>query len=103
MVKANVGDVVRFDYPQGDEHSVNVVGRIMSIRDTDKQPIAFSSKWYGKPKRIKRSRYLLTIVLADGSIRSFYNGVMRKARKLTLAERSLLWVGGVSFPKFARV
>lgn len=101
MVKANIGDVVRFDYTNGKSKRKNVVGRIMSIRDLEVEPLTMKTVYTNYS--LSRSRYLLTITLADGTIRSFYNGVMRKARKLTLAERSLLWVSGVNFPKFARV
>lgn len=92
-----VGDVVRFDYVQGDEHSYNVIGRVMSIRDTDVDPILSTSRFYN---RIQRSRYLIGVVCSDGAYRCFYNKVANNASRVSLIGRVCLWLRGVTFPKF---
>jgi hypothetical protein len=96
--QVQIGDVVKFDYTQGDEHSVNVIGRVMTIRDTKHEPISFSAWAYGKD--IDRSRFLLTIACADGKYRNFYNEIARNATRVSLIGRVWLYVTGVTFPKF---
>lgn len=99
--QVQIGDVVKFDYVQGDEHSVGVIGRVMTIRDTKHEPIDFKTQWYTHP--IKRSRFLLTIACADGKYRNFYNEVATNAKRVSLLGRIYLYVIGVSFPKFSAV
>jgi|SRR5690606_18671198 len=98
--KVQIGDIVEFDYPQGNEHA-HVIGRVMTIRDTKYEPISFKSLWYTTP--IKRSRFLLTIACSDGKYRNFYNKVARNARRVSIIKRVYLYFVGVSFPKFSAV
>lgn len=99
--QVNIGSIVKFDYPQGNEHDENVIGRVMGIRDIELDPISFKTQWYTTP--IKRSRYLLTVAVADGKIRTFYNEVARNARHCSIIERVWMYLTGVTFPKFSAV
>lgn len=98
--KVQIGDVVEFDYLQGDEHD-HVIGRVMTIRDTKHEPITFKAWAYGKD--IDRSRFLLTLACADGKYRNFYNEIARNATRVSIIKRVYLYVIGVSFPKFNAV
>ncbi len=98
--QVQIGDVVEFDYLQGDEHA-HVIGRVMTIRDTKHEPIDFKTWAYGKD--IDRSRFLLTIACSDGKYRNFYNEIARNATRVSIIKRVCLYVFGVTFPKFSAV
>lgn len=100
MIEIKIGELVQFTYAP--LNTVDTyVGRLMEIRDCEKEPIQFASRWYGG-HRTTRSQYLITLSTPNG-YRKFYTGSIHGAKRVGLFARFALWLSGKNFEKFAAV
>jgi hypothetical protein len=65
------GDVVSFSYRQPVEGSTGRFGRVLSVRDTRKQPVR-PSKYRLGDKEFDRSQLLVTLEHANGKHKAYY-------------------------------
>ena len=68
---ANPGDVVRFDYLQPVQGPMSRIGRVASVRDCHKQPVAWSRYRLFDPM-FRRSQFLVTVSDGDTGFKQFY-------------------------------
>lgn len=97
-MQATIGNMIQFEY-DAVGYRDSYVGRLVTIRDTKKDPIQFATKWYSG-YRCHRSQYLITVATPMG-YRQFYTGSISNARPLGLFARFAFWIRGINFPKFA--
>ena len=97
LSNAKSGDIFRIVYGKNESRGEIVrTGKVLSVRDTVKDPISHEHKMRHK---IMRSRYLITMQEPDGKLRCFYaETVAALAHRLTWVGRVWNWVCGVRFP-----
>lgn len=95
-MKLKKGDVVEFHYSQSEPDKIRL-GKIHRIRDTETDPLDPRSMRYAQA--LRRSRYLLTLVMADGTYRNFYDCALTNLHKVGMIRRTLLRLSGVRFEK----
>jgi len=101
--KFEIGDQVLFTYlkesvPSGkggnlmvdyETNSETYSGKVVGIRDIVKQPLRQETWKYGKVKN-HRSRSLVTLQMANGDVKKFYDGRMLSAKKIEESLTELL-------------
>jgi hypothetical protein len=87
-------NIIQFDYVQPG-HRQHVIGRAIKVRDMQDEPLALSTLLYGK--EVNRDRYLTTVAMTDGRVKSFYYGKMHNLSKVGRLRRALLWLAGIRY------
>lgn len=92
------GQVLEFSYDFHDP-TKHRFGKVTSVRDTRKEPIAEKTLLQSN---VKRSRYLISCAMFDGTYRNFYDKGLTGVRKVGIIRRTLLRLSGVTFGETAR-
>lgn len=93
-MKIKPGEVVEFHYTQSDPDKIRL-GKVQYVRDTESEPLEEKTLRYSQ--YLRRSRYLLTMLMADGTYRQFYDCALTGLKKVGMIRRSLLYLSGVRF------
>lgn len=93
------GDVIEFHYTQSDPEKIRL-GKVKRIRDTETDPIDYRSVRYSQ--HLRRSRYLVSLRMADGTYRQFYDCALTNLHRVGRIRRALLYLSGVRFDDAAQ-
>jgi hypothetical protein len=92
LTMPEIGDIITFYYGR-DSHKWRI-GKVVAIRDIVGEPLSDNTLYRGAG--VKRTRHLVTCIMADKTFRSFYlDGT--KWRKVGAIRRKLLQYGGITF------
>ena len=89
------GNVVSFKYTQPDHGGEFRVIKVVSVRNTKREPISQESR---KKRNINRTQFLITGLCPDGTFRSFYEErISQHVVKLGWIARVSLYLAGTRF------
>jgi hypothetical protein len=88
------GDVLEFHYTFHDPIKLRF-GKLRTIRDLTVEPL--SSQTLERHPERRRSRYLLTCLMGDGTYRAFYHRGLTEVKRIGILRRAFLSLSGIKF------